>query len=57
MLRTLVRMGVLLIALSVVVHSAHARQPEKKITFPTNETFHGRHTPFFVGLDKGFFHS
>jgi ABC-type nitrate/sulfonate/bicarbonate transport system substrate-binding protein len=55
MLRTLVRMGVLLTAHAAVVHPAHAQQPEKKITFLTNCTFHGRHTPFFVGVDKGFF--
>jgi NitT/TauT family transport system substrate-binding protein len=27
----------------------------KKITFLTNYVFHGRHSPFFVGLDKGFY--
>lgn len=29
--------------------------PLKKITFLTNYTFHGRHSPFFVGLDKGYY--
>jgi len=27
----------------------------KKVTFLTNYVFHGRHSPFFVGLDKGFY--
>jgi NitT/TauT family transport system substrate-binding protein len=27
----------------------------KKITFLTNYVFHGRHSPFFVGVDKGFY--
>lgn len=27
----------------------------KKITFLTNYVFHGRHSPYFVGLDKGFY--
>lgn len=26
-----------------------------KVTFLTNYVFHGRHSPFFVGLDKGFY--
>lgn len=26
-----------------------------KITFLTNYTFHGRHSPYFVGLEKGFY--
>jgi NitT/TauT family transport system substrate-binding protein len=34
---------------------AHAQAPLKKITFLTNYTFHGRHSPFFVGLDKGYY--
>ncbi len=29
--------------------------PLKKITFLTNYVFNGRHAPFFVGLDKGFY--
>ena len=29
--------------------------PLKKITFLTNYVFHGRHSPFFVGVDKGFY--
>jgi NitT/TauT family transport system substrate-binding protein len=31
-----------------------AAQPQK-ITFLTNYVFHGRHSPFFVGLEKGFY--
>jgi len=34
---------------------AQAQAPLKKITFLTNYTFHGRHSPFFVGLDKGYY--
>ena len=34
---------------------AQAQVPLKKITFLTNYTFHGRHSPFFVGLDKGYY--
>jgi NitT/TauT family transport system substrate-binding protein len=26
-----------------------------KVTFLTNYTFHGRHSPYFVGLEKGFY--
>src|SRR5260370_35690584 len=29
--------------------------PAKKITFLTNYVFNGRHAPFFVGVDKGFY--
>lgn len=32
-----------------------AEKPLKKIVFLTNYVFHGRHAPFFVGLDKGFY--
>jgi NitT/TauT family transport system substrate-binding protein len=35
--------------------TVHAQAPLKKITFLTNYTFHGRHSPFFVGLDKGYY--
>jgi NitT/TauT family transport system substrate-binding protein len=34
---------------------APADKPLKKVTFLTNYVFHGRHSPFFVGLDKGFY--
>lgn len=32
-----------------------AEKPLKKIVFLTNYIFHGRHSPYFVGLDKGFY--
>jgi NitT/TauT family transport system substrate-binding protein len=32
-----------------------AQRPLKKITFLTNYVFIGRHAPFFVGLEKGFY--
>jgi NitT/TauT family transport system substrate-binding protein len=40
----------LLLALSLVV----GNEP-KKIVFLTNYVFLGRHAPFFVGLEKGFY--
>jgi len=44
------------IALGIAVAPAQAQAPAlKKITFLTNYTFHGRHSPFFVGLDKGYY--
>ena len=55
-IRTIVSAAV---ALCAVVCSgqapAQAQAPLKKITFLTNYTFHGRHSPFFVGLDKGYY--
>ena len=36
--------------------TAQAQAPAlKKVTFLTNYTFHGRHSPFFVGLEKGYY--
>lgn len=35
--------------------SRPSAQGPKKITFLTNYVFHGRHSPYFVGLDKGFY--
>ena len=44
------------VALVAAAPSALAQTPaQKKITFLTNYTFHGRHSPFFVGLDKGYY--
>jgi NitT/TauT family transport system substrate-binding protein len=45
------------IALSSGVTPADAQTAAapKKITFLTNYVFHGRHSPFFVGLDKRFY--
>jgi NitT/TauT family transport system substrate-binding protein len=34
---------------------AQAPGPAKKVTFLTNYVFHGRHSPYFVGLEKGFY--
>ena len=45
------------LAVALVVNlplMANAQTP-KKITFLTNYVFNGRHAPFFVGLEKGFF--
>jgi NitT/TauT family transport system substrate-binding protein len=41
-------------ALGTAVTPVQAQTP-KKITFLTNYTFHGRHSPFFVGLEKGYY--
>lgn len=38
-----------------LVAGAQTPAPLKKITFLTNYVFNGRHAPFFVGLDKGFY--
>jgi NitT/TauT family transport system substrate-binding protein len=34
---------------------AQAPAATKKVTFLTNYVFHGRHSPFFVGVDKGYY--
>ncbi len=38
-----------------VIHTPAAEKPLKNVVFLTNYVFHGRHSPFFVGLDKGFY--
>ena len=43
------------LALAAGGTEARAQEPLKKITFLTNYVFHGRHSPFFVGVDKGFY--
>src|SRR5262249_5843676 len=44
------------VALGVSPAPVHAQTPAlKKVTFLTNYTFHGRHSPFFVGLEKGYY--
>ncbi len=43
------------LASMALVTSASAQTAPKKITFLTNYVFNGRHVPFFVGLDKGFY--
>jgi len=35
--------------------SGASAQEQKKITFLTNYVYNGRHAPFFVGLEKGFY--
>ena len=39
----------------VPVATAQSGTPLKKVVFLTNYVFHGRHSPYFVGLDKGFY--
>ena len=48
--------GLLVLAI-VLGHSLAypGEKPLKKVVFLTNYVFHGRHSPFFVGLDKGFY--
>jgi NitT/TauT family transport system substrate-binding protein len=44
------------IALGAATTPSQAQTPAlKKVTFLTNYTFHGRHSPFFVGLEKGYY--
>jgi NitT/TauT family transport system substrate-binding protein len=44
------------IVLGASVAPLQAQTPAlKKVTFLTNYTFHGRHSPFFVGLEKGYY--
>lgn len=45
----------LAIAALPVAASAQDAPALKKITFLTNYVFNGRHAPFFVGLEKGFY--
>jgi NitT/TauT family transport system substrate-binding protein len=52
MLSAFAALGAVLCAAPAAVQ---AQAPLKKITFLTNYTFHGRHSPFFVGLDKGYY--
>ncbi|HTU01182.1 MAG TPA: ABC transporter substrate-binding protein [Candidatus Sulfotelmatobacter sp.] len=42
-------------ALAGTAAHAQSAKPLKKVTFLTNYVFHGRHSPYFVGLDKGFY--
>jgi NitT/TauT family transport system substrate-binding protein len=42
------------LALLALPSESHSQSP-KKITFLTNYVFLGRHAPFFVGLEKGFY--
>jgi len=48
--------GVLVLGLLLSVWACAPRPPGlERITFLTNYVFIGRHAPFFVGLDKGFY--
>lgn len=48
--------ALLVLGLAAAAGPAEAQsKPLTKITFLTNYVFHGRHSPFFVGLDKGFY--
>jgi NitT/TauT family transport system substrate-binding protein len=40
---------------AITTASAQTAAAPKKITFLTNYVFHGRHSPFFVGLEKGYY--
>ncbi len=56
MIRKLASIACLALALLLAGAVAQAAErPLKKITFLTNYVFHGRHSPFFVGLEKGFY--
>jgi NitT/TauT family transport system substrate-binding protein len=48
-------LAVAVIGITPMTASAQGAAPPKKITFLTNYVFNGRHAPFFVGLDKGFY--
>ena len=43
------------LALVLLLSAAAEAQAPKKVTFLTNYVFLGRHAPFFVGLEKGFY--
>jgi NitT/TauT family transport system substrate-binding protein len=46
----------LLVVLAVLaVGTSLSAQAPRKITFLTNYVFHGRHSPYFVGVEKGFY--
>ncbi|HEX7128417.1 MAG TPA: ABC transporter substrate-binding protein [Thermodesulfobacteriota bacterium] len=47
--------AVLAVAAVLATGPADAAAPLKKISFLTNYVFHGRHSPYFVGLEKGFY--
>jgi NitT/TauT family transport system substrate-binding protein len=61
--RTMKRSSLLITALAAfaaassmpIAAGAQSAAPLKKITFLTNYVFNGRHAPFFVGLEKGFY--
>ena len=45
----------LIVVLAASTLSFSAQKPLKKIDFLTNYVFLGRHAPFFVGLEKGYY--
>jgi NitT/TauT family transport system substrate-binding protein len=52
------RIAVLVALVAAVAGSIPGPAPAqtlKKVTFLTNYVFHGRHSPFFVGVEKGFY--
>jgi NitT/TauT family transport system substrate-binding protein len=51
-MKTLLWRGVLALGM---VGAALPAGAETKVTFLTNYVFHGRHSPFFVGLEKGYY--
>jgi NitT/TauT family transport system substrate-binding protein len=51
----LLTLGILFGASAPVLAGAAADKPLKKVTFLANYVFHGRHSAFFVGLEKGFY--
>lgn len=55
MFRRMVHITWLFAAFAAAAIPALAQAPAQKITFLTNYTFAGRDTPYFVGVDKGFF--
>ncbi len=50
----LLAVGLAFAAVAPTADAQTAAAP-KKVTFLTNYVFHGRHSPFFVGVDKGFY--
>jgi NitT/TauT family transport system substrate-binding protein len=51
----LTALALALTAWPALVAAAHGATPVRTITFLTNYVFNGRHAPFFVGLEKGFY--
>lgn len=52
---TMLVAAVMAVLACVPVTLAQDAKPLKKITFLTNYVFNGRHAPFFVGVEKGFY--
>jgi len=47
--------GAFVLAIAASLPGASLAQGLKKVTFLTNYVYNGRHAPFFVGLEKGFY--